>query len=116
MYSSIVFSTSQLIAEMPYSVLCAVAFFLLFYFPIGLQSASDRAGYHFFLVLVAEICEFADLIYLASYWRSRILLSPNRLGHARSGSRRHLAFDHGRCALQPVRPPFAHRTFNPTGY
>ncbi|KAL7416554.1 putative ATP-binding cassette transporter [Mrakia frigida] len=55
MYSSIVFSTSQLIAEMPYSVLCAVGFFLLFYFPMGFQSASDRAGYHFFLTLITEI-------------------------------------------------------------
>ncbi|KAL7416336.1 putative ATP-binding cassette transporter [Mrakia frigida] len=55
MYSSIVFSTSQLIAEMPYSILCAVGFFVLFYFPMGFQSASDRAGYHFFMILVTEI-------------------------------------------------------------
>lgn len=33
MYSSVVFSIAQLTAEMPYSVLCAVVFFLLFYFP-----------------------------------------------------------------------------------
>ncbi|QRV86840.1 ABC-2 type transporter [Ceratobasidium sp. AG-Ba] len=55
MYSQIVFALGQLMAEMPYSVLCAVAYFLLFYFPAGFQTASDRAGYHFFMILVTEI-------------------------------------------------------------
>ncbi|QRW00881.1 ABC-2 type transporter [Ceratobasidium sp. AG-Ba] len=55
MYSQIVFALGQLMAEMPYSVLCAVTYFLLFYFPAGFQTASDRAGYHFFMILVTEI-------------------------------------------------------------
>ncbi|KAG8718374.1 hypothetical protein FRC09_012757 [Ceratobasidium sp. 395] len=55
MYSQIVFALGQLMAEMPYSVLCAVVYFLLFYFPAGFQSASDRAGYHFLLILITEI-------------------------------------------------------------
>lgn len=33
MYSSVVFSISQIISELPYSILCAVVFYLLFYFP-----------------------------------------------------------------------------------
>ncbi|KAG9089211.1 hypothetical protein FS749_001533 [Ceratobasidium sp. UAMH 11750] len=55
MYSQIVFALGQLMAEMPYSVLCAVVYFLLFYFPAGFQSAPDRAGYHFFLILITEV-------------------------------------------------------------
>ncbi|QRV86887.1 ABC transporter G family member 11 [Ceratobasidium sp. AG-Ba] len=55
MYSQIAFALGQLMAEMPYSVLCAVVYFLLFYFPAGFQSAPSRAGYQFFLFLITEI-------------------------------------------------------------
>jgi ATP-binding cassette subfamily G (WHITE) protein 2 (SNQ2) len=81
MYSTYVFSIAQLLAEMPYSVLCATAFFLLFCaslftslsftfpslkllrtfcaafldFPMGFNMSPSRAGYHFFMVLVTEI-------------------------------------------------------------
>ncbi|GAA6001205.1 uncharacterized protein JCM10292_006956 [Rhodotorula paludigena] len=55
MYSPAVFGLTQLIAEMPYSVICAVLFYLVFYFPIGLNYSSDRAGYHFAFVLLLEI-------------------------------------------------------------
>ncbi|GAA6062867.1 hypothetical protein JCM10212_000789 [Sporobolomyces blumeae] len=55
MYSPIVFALSQLAAEMPYSVLCAIAFYLLFYFPIGFNTSSDRAGYAFAMILATEL-------------------------------------------------------------
>lgn len=55
MYSSTIFAVTQLIAEMPYSVMCATAFFLLVYYPVGFPSASDRAGYFFLMVLITEI-------------------------------------------------------------
>ncbi|BGP47011.1 ATP-binding cassette transporter snq2 [Rhodotorula kratochvilovae] len=55
MYSPVVFGLTQLIGEMPYSLICAVAFFLLFYYPIGLDYASSRAGYHFAFVLLLEV-------------------------------------------------------------
>ncbi|ORY59909.1 pleiotropic drug resistance ABC transporter [Leucosporidium creatinivorum] len=54
MYSQVVFALSQLAAESPYSLLCAVAFFLLLYYPMGFNKATDRAGYQFFVVLVTE--------------------------------------------------------------
>ncbi|BGP12093.1 hypothetical protein JCM10213_005199 [Rhodosporidiobolus nylandii] len=54
-YSATVFGLAQLIAEIPYSILCAVLFFLIFYYPIGFQYDSDRAGYHFLFVLLLEI-------------------------------------------------------------
>lgn len=55
MYSSFVFSTSLLVAEMPYSILCAVSFFLPLYYMPGLQTEASRAGYQFFLILITEI-------------------------------------------------------------
>ncbi|KAK4686950.1 ATP-binding cassette, subfamily G (WHITE), member 2, PDR, partial [Tremellales sp. Uapishka_1] len=55
MYSSTVFALSQLIAEMPYSVLCATAYFVLLYYGVGFQGASDRAVYFWLMILVTEI-------------------------------------------------------------
>ncbi|KAM7202534.1 ABC-2 type transporter domain containing protein [Rhypophila sp. PSN 637] len=55
MYSSFTFAMSMLIAEMPYSILCAVVFFLPLYYMPGLQTESTRAGYQFFMVLITEI-------------------------------------------------------------
>lgn len=55
MYGQFAFASSLVVAEMPYSILSAVAFFLLIYYLPGFQSASSRAGYQFLLVLIAEI-------------------------------------------------------------
>ncbi|CAE6423760.1 unnamed protein product [Rhizoctonia solani] len=54
MYSQIVFALGQLMAEVPYSIICAVTYFLLLYYPAGFNTASDRAGYHFFMILATE--------------------------------------------------------------
>lgn len=55
MYSPFVFTSSVVLAEMPYSILCAVAFFLPLYFMPGFQTESSRAGYQFLMVLITEI-------------------------------------------------------------
>lgn len=55
MYSQFAFALSMVVAEMPYSILCAVGFFVCLYFPPGMNSASDRAGYQFLMVLITEI-------------------------------------------------------------
>ncbi|SCZ91281.1 BZ3500_MvSof-1268-A1-R1_Chr1-2g01305 [Microbotryum saponariae] len=55
MYSQVVFAMSQLAAEMPYSIMCAVGFFLLLYYPIGFQFESSRAGFQFFMILIVEL-------------------------------------------------------------
>lgn len=54
-YKQFPFALSMVIAEMPYSVLCAVAFFLPIYYVPGFSSESHRAGYQFFMVLITEI-------------------------------------------------------------
>ncbi|KAL1601905.1 ATP-binding cassette transporter snq2 [Nothophoma quercina] len=54
-YKTFPFALSMVVAEMPYSILCAVAFFLPLYYIPGLNSESSRAGYQFFIVLITEV-------------------------------------------------------------
>ncbi|KAJ4993546.1 ABC transporter [Stagonosporopsis vannaccii] len=54
-YKTFPFAVSMVIAEMPYSVLCAVFFFIPIYYIPGLNSDSSRAGYQFFIVLITEV-------------------------------------------------------------
>lgn len=54
-YSQLAFALSMVLAELPYSILCAVCFFLPLYYLPGFQSESSRAGYQFFMVLITEI-------------------------------------------------------------
>ncbi|KAF5024202.1 hypothetical protein F66182_3716 [Fusarium sp. NRRL 66182] len=55
MYSPFVFASSVVVAEMPYSVLCAVAFYLPLYFMPGFQTEPSRAGYQFLMILITEL-------------------------------------------------------------
>lgn len=54
-YRQFPFALAMVLAEMPYSLLCAVCFFLPLYYIPGFQSASSRAGYQFFMILITEI-------------------------------------------------------------
>ncbi|ORX96976.1 ABC-2 type transporter-domain-containing protein [Clohesyomyces aquaticus] len=54
-YKTFPFALSMVIAEMPYSILCAVSFFLPLYYIPGLNPASSRAGYQFLIILITEI-------------------------------------------------------------
>jgi hypothetical protein len=45
----------MVLAEIPYSILCAITFFLPLYYLPGMQPASDRAGYQFLMTLVLEM-------------------------------------------------------------
>ncbi|TGJ86324.1 hypothetical protein E0Z10_g2437 [Xylaria hypoxylon] len=55
MYSTFTFTLSMVLAELPYSILCSVLFFLLLYFVPGFQSEPSRAGYQYFMVLITEL-------------------------------------------------------------
>ena len=54
-YQQFPFAASMVLAEMPYSLLCAVSFFLPIYFIPGFNTAPSRAGYFFFVVLITEL-------------------------------------------------------------
>ena len=55
MYSPLTFVTSIVAAETPYSILCAVIFFVCIYFMPGLDPTPSRAGYQFFMILITEL-------------------------------------------------------------
>lgn len=55
MYSPMTFATAITIAELPYSILCAVVFFLPLYYMPGFQMDSSRAGYQFLMILITEV-------------------------------------------------------------
>ncbi|RDW71882.1 hypothetical protein BP5796_07916 [Coleophoma crateriformis] len=55
MYSQFAFASSLVVAEMPYSILCAVGFFLPIYYMPNFSKVSSRAGYQFFMVLITEL-------------------------------------------------------------
>ena len=54
-YRQFPFALSMVLAEMPYSILCAVGFFLPLYYMPGFQSAPSRAGYQFLMILITEL-------------------------------------------------------------
>ncbi|KAJ5177141.1 uncharacterized protein N7482_003018 [Penicillium canariense] len=54
-YTQFAFAFSMVLAELPYSILCAVCFFVPLYYIPGFQSASSRAGYQFLMVLITEV-------------------------------------------------------------
>ncbi|KAK8096860.1 ABC-2 type transporter [Apiospora kogelbergensis] len=54
MYSVFTFTVAMIQAEAPYSVLCAVCFFLPIYYMPGFPTESARAGFQFFMVLITE--------------------------------------------------------------
>lgn len=54
-YRQFPFAASMVLAEMPYSLLCAIGFFVPLYYLPGFQYGSSRAGYQFFIILITEI-------------------------------------------------------------
>ncbi|KAG0143493.1 hypothetical protein CROQUDRAFT_48718 [Cronartium quercuum f. sp. fusiforme G11] len=54
-YSQEVFAISQFLAEMPYATICATVYFLLWYYPIGMNFLSNRAGYAFLMIWFLEV-------------------------------------------------------------
>ncbi|KAE8225748.1 hypothetical protein CF319_g1535 [Tilletia indica] len=55
MYTGTVFAIGQMIAELPFSVVCAVIYFVLFYYVSGFQTDSSKAGYFFAFVMLNEV-------------------------------------------------------------
>lgn len=53
-YKQFAFALSMVLAEIPYSLICAVGFFIPLYYLPGFQSNSHRAGYQFFMILITE--------------------------------------------------------------
>ncbi|KAI4195627.1 MAG: hypothetical protein LQ350_007098 [Teloschistes chrysophthalmus] len=54
-YKQFPFALSMVLAEMPYSLLCAVGFYLPIYYMPRFQKDSSRAGYQFLMIMLMEL-------------------------------------------------------------
>lgn len=54
-YRQFPFALSMVLAELPYSIICAIGFFVPIYYLPGFSAASDRAGYQFLMILICEL-------------------------------------------------------------
>lgn len=56
MYSPVVFAVGQILAETPWSIVCAILYWVLMYFPLGLgQGSSGKAGSGYYLLMLVAI-------------------------------------------------------------
>lgn len=67
MYSWIAFVTGLVVSEIPYLVVCAVLYFLCFYYTAGLPGDSDKAGAIFFVMLVYQFIYTGIAQFVAAY-------------------------------------------------
>lgn len=54
MYHWSAFATGLIVSELPYLVVCAVVYYMTWYYTVGFPSGSDKAGAVFFVVLMYE--------------------------------------------------------------
>jgi ABC-type multidrug transport system permease subunit len=54
MYHWFPFTTGLIVSEIPYLIICAICYFLPFYYTVGFPAQSDKAGAVFFVMLVYE--------------------------------------------------------------
>ncbi|KAF2845284.1 ABC transporter [Plenodomus tracheiphilus IPT5] len=83
MYSWIAFVTGLIVSEVPYLILCAVSYYLCFYYTAGLPSASDKAGATFFTMLVYQFLYTGIGQFIAAYAPNAVfasLVNPLLLG------------------------------------
>lgn len=55
LYSSTAFAISMIVAEMPYSILCIILYFISYYFPAHYNFSPDRAGYAVLMLILYEV-------------------------------------------------------------
>ncbi|KFH43201.1 ABC transporter G family-like protein [Hapsidospora chrysogenum ATCC 11550] len=54
MYHWSAFTTGLIVSELPYLVLCAIVYYVTWYYTVGFPSGSDKAGAIFFVMLMYE--------------------------------------------------------------
>jgi ATP-binding cassette subfamily G (WHITE) protein 2 (SNQ2) len=67
MYSWVAFVTAMIVAEIPYLIICAVLYFVTFYFTVGFPSQADRAGPFFLVMLMYEFIYTGIGQFVAAY-------------------------------------------------
>ncbi|CAJ0548207.1 Ff.00g049610.m01.CDS01 [Fusarium sp. VM40] len=67
MYSWWAFTTGLIVSEFPYLVICAVIYFVCWYYTVGFPDTSSRAGGTFFVMLMYEFLYTAIGQFVAAY-------------------------------------------------
>ncbi|EEU47020.1 uncharacterized protein NECHADRAFT_67597 [Fusarium vanettenii 77-13-4] len=83
MYSWIAFVTGLIVSEVPYLVLCAVFYYVCWYYTVGFPNDSSRAGSTFFVMLMYEFVYTGIGQFVAAYAPNEVfasLVNPLILG------------------------------------
>jgi ABC-type multidrug transport system permease subunit len=75
MYSWVAFVTSLVVAEIPYLIICAILYFLCFYYTTGLPTNPKMAGATFFVVLVYQFLYTGIGQFIAAYAPNAVFAS-----------------------------------------
>lgn len=75
MYSWVAFVTGLIVSEIPYLVICAVLYFVGWYYTVGFPTSSDRAGATFFVMLMYEFVYTGIGQFIAAYAPNEVFAS-----------------------------------------
>lgn len=75
MYHWAPFVTGLIVSELPYLVICAVLYYVCYYYTAGLPSASDKAGSIFFIMLMYEFLYTGIGQFIAAYAPNAVFAS-----------------------------------------
>jgi ABC-type multidrug transport system permease subunit len=78
-YGWVAFSTAQIVAELPYAVMQAVVWFLLWYYPTGAPRDSGTAGYVFLMTVVFHVYQASWGQWICAWAPSYTVISNVRL-------------------------------------
>jgi ATP-binding cassette subfamily G (WHITE) protein 2 (SNQ2) len=75
MYSWIAFVTALIVSELPYLCICAVLYFVCWYYTVGFSSASSHSGATFFVMLMYEFVYTGIGQFIAAYAPNAVFAS-----------------------------------------
>ncbi|EFQ32652.1 ABC-2 type transporter [Colletotrichum graminicola M1.001] len=75
MYSWIAFVTGSVVSEVPYLIICAVLYFVCWYYTVGFPGDSSRAGGTFFVMLMYEFVYTGIGQFIAAYAPNAVFAS-----------------------------------------
>jgi ABC-type multidrug transport system permease subunit len=75
MYSWVAFVTGLIVSEVPYLIVCAVAYFVCWYYTVGFPNDSARAGGTFFVMLMYEFVYTGIGQFVAAYAPNEVFAS-----------------------------------------
>ena len=75
MYSRVAFVTGLVVSEVPYLIICAVLYYVCWYYTVGFPSDSSRAGATFFVMLMYEFVYTGIGQFVAAYAPNEVFAS-----------------------------------------